>query len=79
MAKKQTRPPSPEAEEERGLRNALLCRELRVIARGGRDGDVVEIAPRPGYRITFMDELDGDRRRVRILVGPIPAGPPKRD
>lgn len=81
MPKKPAKPPSPspEAENERILRNALLLKEVRIIARGGKDGDVVEIAPRPGYRITFSDEVDGDRRRVRVLVGPIPPMPAKRD
>jgi hypothetical protein len=71
MAKQPPKPPS-DADNERIFRDHLLSRYLRVIARGG---DVVEIAPRPGHRITFSDEVDGDRRRVRILVTPIKPAP----
>jgi hypothetical protein len=60
-------PAEPPAENERDHRDHLLSRALRVIAQGN---GVFEVAPQPGYRITFSDELDGDRRRVRILVGP---------
>lgn len=86
MPKRPAKPPSDamskriigeltDADGERLYRDHLLSRYLRVIARGG---DVVEIAPRPGHRVTFNDEIDGDRRRVRILVGPIPPAPQKR-
>jgi hypothetical protein len=56
------------ADAERVFRDHLLSRYLRVIAHGA---DVIEVAPRPGHRISFSDEFDGDRRRVRILVAPI--------
>lgn len=67
MPKPPAKPPS-DADGERLYRDHLLSRYLRVIARGG---DVVEIAPRQGHRISFSHEIDGERGRVRILVGPI--------
>jgi hypothetical protein len=70
MAKK----PTSDVEADR-LFAQSQHRYLRVIAHGT---ELIEVAPKADCRITFSDEVDGDRRRVRILVGPVrPAAKPR--
>jgi hypothetical protein len=60
--------PASDVEADRLFAQSQFHRYLRVIAHGT---DLIEIAPKAGCKITFSDEVDGDRRRVRILAGPI--------
>jgi len=62
--------PTTDDEAARVYRDHLLARYVRVVRL--IDGDAIEIAPRPGHRLTIAHEVDGDRRSMRVVVGPIP-------
>src|SRR5258707_15432075 len=76
--KKPAKPPAAPAKEDEAeavLRTTLLCRYLRVAA---RHGDAIEVALRAGCRISIAHDVDAENRRsLRILVGPAPAGKPR--
>lgn len=64
------KPPPHEAEARRLLEQSYISRYLKVLAVG--DGDVIEVVPRPGHRITIVHAATDDGPRItRFLIGPL--------
>jgi hypothetical protein len=58
-----------EDENRRLYADHLLPRYCRVVQL--LPGDAIEIACRPGHRLTIVHQVEGDKRSMRIVLGPI--------
>jgi hypothetical protein len=74
------KPPAAKEDEARQLyAGHLLARYCRVVSL--LPGDAIEIAPRPGHRISFVHQVDAGGRITRIVAAPLtmPTPPAKRE
>lgn len=65
-----SKPPPDNAESRRLYEQHFLARYLKVL--DVLDGDAIEIAVRPGHRLTLLHvAADGGPKTLRIVVGPL--------
>jgi hypothetical protein len=73
---KPTKPPAKDDEARQLYAAHLLARYCRVVQL--LPGDAIEIAPRPGHRISFVHQVDAGGRITRIVVAPLTTSTPAK-